>query len=78
MNHFLKFSQLLCLGLFLGVISTSCASTKGHKDNAKKTKVKSTRSDVIESYALWDSGTRLDRDVLRRGAQTRGTNQNGY
>jgi hypothetical protein len=58
--------------------SASCSTTHGVKSEAKMASPNPPRSALIESYALWEPGTKVDKDVLKRGARTRGATKNGY
>jgi hypothetical protein len=42
----------------------------------KQTTPKSKRSPIDQSYALYDTNTRMDQDILRRGALARGAGFN--
>lgn len=76
---------ILCAASLL-LVTSSCMTARGSRDEAKSQTTKAAQSKAprknpnsIESFALWDAGTRVDAYVLKRGAKARGTSTaSGY
>ena len=76
------FLRVFFLNALLALFAASCTTTNGSlngaKNDAKLAPNKIPPAREFESFALWEPGTKMDRDVLRRGAKARGKKQNGY